>query len=80
MNPLIWKKEHQLALIVTCVLGAVLGMLFGFTVSLASFGAPDAVGTWFDAWLQNPDFYWPWPVFGVVIAGLTFYAVRLCRL
>ena len=68
MNPLNSKNEHQLALIVTCVLGAVIGTLFGFTVSLIAIGAATPAGTWFDAWPQNAAWYWPWPVFGVVIA------------
>ena len=29
MNPLRWKTEHQLAWVVICLLGAIVGMLFG---------------------------------------------------
>ena len=61
--------------VIICVLGAVIGMLYGFARSpLADGGGPG-----FLAWLQLPEYYWPWPVFGAVISGLTYYATRLLR-
>lgn len=79
MNPLKWKNEHHLAWIISLILGAIVGILFGFVISFAPLGAGMPAGTWLNAWLQNPDMYWPWPAFGAVISGLIFYLVPLGR-
>jgi len=37
----------------------------------------DAQDVMFLAWLHYPMAYWPWFVFGAVVAGLAFYAADL---
>jgi hypothetical protein len=76
MNPFRWRREHQVAWLVTCVLGALVGLCFGFILSLAQSGGSVA-GPWLAVWIQVPQLYWPWPVFGAAIAGLASYAARL---
>jgi hypothetical protein len=34
-------------------------------------------GTWFWVWMQFPEQYLPWSIFGATVAGLASYAVRL---
>jgi hypothetical protein len=78
INPLRWKLEHQIAWIVACLLGAVVGVLYGFSHS--QFGSVGAgQGVHFLFWLQHPEFYWHWASFGAVIAGLAFYLARLLK-
>ena len=77
MNPLHWTRQHQLAWAVISVLGAALGALLGFIhSSFFSIMQPWQV---FVEWLSRPQSYWLWPSFGLVIAGLTFYAAQLFR-
>jgi uncharacterized membrane protein YhaH (DUF805 family) len=70
MNPLRWPREHQLAWLIICVLGAVLGFFLGFVLwENRRYGFGD--------WIGSPDEYRPWLVFGAAVAGITFYALRL---
>ena len=82
MNPLRSRREHQVAWLATCLLGAVAGLVFGFVVSLSLEHSTEtrAVGTWLLVWLQIPEMYWPWPIFGALGAGLATYAVRLWKI
>jgi hypothetical protein len=79
MNPFHWKREHQFAWLVACVLGSVVGMFYG--LSRMVFAGSDGIvpATFFLRWLQRPEWYWPWAMFGAVIAGLAFYMARLLR-
>jgi hypothetical protein len=78
INPLHWRLEHQIAWIVACTLGAAVAMFYGFSHS--QIGMPGAgMGVHFLFWLQHPEFYWHWALFGVVIAGLAFYLARLLK-
>jgi hypothetical protein len=78
INLLRWRREHQVALIVACVLGAAVAMLYGFSHS--QFGMPGAgMGVHFLFWLQHPEFYWHWALSGSIIAGLALYLVRLLK-
>jgi hypothetical protein len=78
INPLRWRLEHQLALMVACALGVALGMFYGFTHSPFAAVGVDS-GKNFLLWLARPGFYWHWALSGAVMAGLTFYLVRLLR-
>ena len=77
MNPLLWRRDHQLALVIISLTGAVAGVLFGFIHSPYF----EILGRWqvFAAWLSHPASYWPWPLFGLIITGLTFYGLQLLR-
>jgi H+/Cl- antiporter ClcA len=69
------SREHKIAWVVTCVLGAVIGLFYGYASSPFT-----ESGAHFLAYLQNPILYWHWLLFGTVIAGLAFYAWELIRL
>lgn len=77
MNPLLWKREHQHAWVIVSLSGAIAGLLLGFIHS-PYFAV---LGTWqaFVVWLSHSASYWPWPLFGLLITGLTFYGVQLFR-
>jgi len=77
MNPLYWKREHQQAWVVISLVGAIAGLLLGFIHS-PYFAILE---TWqaFVTWLSHPALYWPWPLFGFIITGITFYGVQLLR-
>jgi hypothetical protein len=77
VNPLHWTRQHQLAWLVISAIGAVLGLMFGFTYS-PLLSMPLTWGA-FAMWLSLPESYWQWPVYGFLITGLVFYAVQLFR-
>ena len=86
MNPFHWRREHQPACIMFCVIGAIIGLLFAwFQDPFYQLCHTSISGQWanctrvFFKWLPNLALYWPLPMFGALIAGLTFYAVRLLR-
>jgi len=86
MNPLRWKREHQVAWVAICLIGAIAGLIFGWFQSPIYRLTKDAVsGPWANStsiflwWLQSPSIYWPWPAFGALLAGLAFYTSRLLR-
>jgi len=90
MNPLQWKREHQFAWAVVCLIGAIIGLLYAwfdspfYLLSKAAAADPDWAGKWtpsrlFLAWISQLRFYWPWPGFGALIAGLAFYAAMLFK-
>jgi hypothetical protein len=50
MNPLNWKREHQVALGIAAVIGAVMGVLIGYLVYAVAQGADGAMS--FGRWLE----------------------------
>jgi membrane protease YdiL (CAAX protease family) len=76
-NPLRWKREHQIAWAIVCAFGAVAGLLLGFIHSPFFLTSQPSQG--FAVWLSSPQSYWPWPLFGVLISELIFYAAQLLR-
>ena len=77
MNPLHWKKQHQLAWLVTMVAGGLAGLIFGWLVSPFSRVPGDEMGVLFIAWAHNPVGYWPWVAIGAVTGGLAYYSADL---
>jgi fructose-specific phosphotransferase system IIC component len=77
MNPLHWKREHQLAWAIVSAVGAGLGLILGFIHS--PFFSMSQTWQALTMWLSSLDSYWPWPLFGFLITGVTFYAVQLFR-
>jgi hypothetical protein len=84
MNPMEWKREHRLAGLVICAIGAILGMLFAWSEdSLYQLCHSSLSGEWanctraFLLWFPEVELYWPWPMIGALLAGLAFYAARL---
>jgi hypothetical protein len=83
MNPLRWRSEQLLAGAIFCILGAIGGIFFAWMQSaFHSMAVSNLSGEWADysgvflLWLRHAH-YWPWPTMGALVAGLTFYAIRL---
>ena len=84
MNPLLWRREHQVAGLSFCVAGGLFGLLFAWLNSQfyricqlpAGFaGCSDM----FMMWLQHPAQYWLFTICGAAIPGLLFYGFQLSR-
>ncbi len=85
MNPLRWKREHLLAGVIFCVIGAIGGIFFAWMQSaFHAIAISNLSGEWADysrvflVWLRDA-YYWPWPTMGALVAGLSFYAARLLK-
>lgn len=79
MNPLRWQREHQIAGIVICSIGGIMGTLYAwFDSRLYLLSKSLGVGLLF-RWLSDVSLYWPWTLTGILLAGLTFYAAMLLR-
>jgi hypothetical protein len=77
MNPSRWNREHQVAWIVSSAIGAVVGLMLGFTHS-SLFSVSQTLHA-FVVWLSSPELYWRWLVFGFLITGVTFYTIQLLK-
>ena len=80
MNPLLWSDKHRIAFIAIVAAGAIAGLFLGFIISVVQLNMIAASGTWMTMWLGNPSEWWPWPIFGGLIASLIFYTYRLLSL
>jgi hypothetical protein len=76
-NPLHWQREHLIAWAVVCAFGAVAGLLLGFIDSPFFLTSQPSQG--FAVWLSSPQSHWQWPLCGILISGLVFYAAQLLR-
>ncbi|MGZ3519308.1 MAG: hypothetical protein ACXVAM_19435 [Vulcanimicrobiaceae bacterium] len=86
MNPLHWKRHHQVAGIAFCAVGAIAGVFFAWMDSpFRQLSSHSISGEWADAasvflhWLSHVGLYWPWPLMGACAAALAFYGVQLTR-
>jgi hypothetical protein len=76
MNPFRWPDVLLMALAANALAGALAGTLVGYVV----FQLPTIVGRQAGLplafWLQHPLAlgWWPWPLFGACIFGLSFYS------
>ena len=79
MNPLNWKREHQVALGIAAVIGAVLGILIGYLVYAIARNADGAMS--FGRWVEYS--IWAaalsWAIVGALIVGGSVYVQRLLR-
>jgi hypothetical protein len=76
MNPLHWKKQHQLAWAISILAGGVGGLIFAWLVSpFSRAGQVDALLLL--AWLHFPLAYLPFVAAGAVTAGLAYYSADL---
>jgi hypothetical protein len=86
MNPLDWKRQHQVAGIAFCAAGAIAGIFFAWIDSpYRQLSLHSVSGEWANAtnvfllWLSHLGLYWPWPLMGACAAGLAFYGVQLTK-
>jgi hypothetical protein len=82
MNPMKWKREHQLALVLASALGFLFGMMFGI-YRVSPYGHSinlDPSGICCD---HLVSIYWflvsLWGIFGVGIAAAIVYIRQLLR-
>ena len=75
LNPLNWKHAHLAAWVIVCLSGGLLAAMLGYLRS--PFGQAPGQDFMFLAWLHYPMAYWPWFLFGAIVAGLAFYAADL---
>lgn len=84
INPLKWTREHRVAWVISCAVGGLLGIQaawYGSRLRVISdqlTSGNDPVG-FFLFWLRTPHLYWPWPVMGALVVGLSFYVLKLWR-
>jgi hypothetical protein len=71
MNPLKWRSEHQLAL----VLGAVLGIGLGFVAGYAYHGISFSSGN-LSPYLTGGSAF-RWGIFGALVGGTAIYIRQL---
>lgn len=77
MNPLDWKREHQIALGLAIVIGAAVGVILGYFTYAAASGFDGGVS--FGDWVRHPVRYawlW-WGIFGAAIGVGVLYFRRL---
>ena len=81
MNPLHWKREHLIALMISASLGAVIGLLFGIREvdPYTHYG----YHAFFTVEAQGYNFYWlvvsVWAIFGASICAAVVYIRQLLR-
>jgi hypothetical protein len=86
MNPVTWRREHQLALILGGVIGIAIGLLIGYiydtlwsmfvvamTATAGNAPNPPRVLT---AWLGSGSSF-RWGAFGALVGGLMIYTRQL---
>lgn len=86
MNPLNWTRQHQVAGIAFCAVGAIAGVFFAWMdTPLRQMSSHSISGEWADPtgvfliWLSHVRLYWPWPLMGACAAGLAFYGLLLIK-
>jgi hypothetical protein len=52
MNPITWTRDHQIALVIAIILGALIGVIVGYFAYAATAGMDGAVSM--GAWLHHP--------------------------
>jgi len=73
MNPLGWKREHLVALLVSLIVGATAGLMAGFTVAHTPM-TPYGLTVWLE--VRNADAA-IWAAQGAIVAGGLVYLWRL---
>jgi uncharacterized membrane protein YeaQ/YmgE (transglycosylase-associated protein family) len=70
MNPLTWRREYQVALVLGVVLGIVLGLVVGFMHGGARYET-------LDRWTLESRFRWA--ILGAFVGACVIYIQRLLR-
>ena len=77
MNPLSWKKEHQIALALAILVGIAIGIVIGYLVYASAKGAGGAIS--FAYWVRHPIRFsgtW-WGFLGGTVGGALIYIRHL---
>jgi Mg/Co/Ni transporter MgtE len=70
MNPLAWRREHQVALLLGGVLGAVIALVVGFMYRGLNYGTLSSELFWSWSTIR-------WGVLGALLGGFMIYVRQL---
>ena len=70
MNPFAWRREHQAAIILGAILGAVILLVIGFMYRGLNYGTLTSDLLWSSSTAR-------WAIFGALIGGCLVYVRRL---
>ena len=73
MNPFMWRREHQVAIILGAILGALILVVIGFMYRGLNYGMLTS-GLF---WSASPA---RWAILGALIGGCVVYVQRLLRI
>ncbi len=81
MNPLAWRREHQITLILAAIVGVPFGVLFGYFLHATGSGASGAypLGMWLRDWEYHPSRFFGWGTFGALAGAAIVYISHLAR-
>ncbi len=88
MNPLRWRREHQIALAIAAALGGIACVVIGYFVYSVGLGdGAEDFGNWVQAPFSFFLYQYPvydfasaeWFTFGAIIGGAVVYVGRLLR-
>ena len=73
MNPFVWRREHQIAIILGAIVGAVILVVIGFMRRGLDYG------------MLTSDLFWSastarWAILGALIGGFIVYVRRLLQI
>jgi hypothetical protein len=80
LNPLLWKREHQIALCTATGIGVLIGLVHG--IGSAHFIICGGVYSWFASATCRHLILYPllgWPVFGALLGAAIVYIWGLMR-
>jgi hypothetical protein len=72
MNPLAWRQEHQVAIILGAILGAVIVVVIGFIYRGLNFGTITSALFWSASTIR-------WTILGALIGAGIVYVRRLLQ-
>lgn len=81
MNPLKWKREQQVALLLFMIAGVPLGVAYGYLAYATGIGAqssPYQFSEWLFPWWGHYS-HLGWAAAGASISGILAYASKLLR-
>jgi Mg/Co/Ni transporter MgtE len=73
MNPFVWRREHQIALILGAILGAVVVVVIGFMYRGLNYGWISSALFWSSSTAR-------WAILGALIGGSIVYVQRLLQI
>ena len=77
LDPRTWQRRHLITWAALIVLGAAVGLVFGWFVSPFSRIPQGDAQTLIITWLHYPEAYWPYMTVGAVTFGFAYYAADL---
>jgi hypothetical protein len=73
MNPFGWHREHQTAIILGAIVGAVILLVIGFMYRGLNFGTISSALLWSSSIAR-------WAILGALIGGCVVYILRLLQM